>query len=63
VASEETAELLLRAVATLRTAMSEEPVTPATPTEEDRGDDDEDGDSGPGNSENAPGKSKKDDDD
>ena len=63
VASEETAELLLRAVATLRTAMSEEPVTPATPTEGDQGDDDEDDDSGPGNSENAPGQIKKEGDD
>jgi hypothetical protein len=63
VASEQTAELLLRAVATLRTAMSEEPVVPTTPPEENQGDGEEDGDSGPGNSENAPGQIRKDDDD
>jgi len=63
VASEQTAELLLEAVATLRTAMSEEPAVPGTPIEEDQGDTEEDGDSGPGNSENAPGQIRKDDDD
>ena len=63
VASEQTAELLLEAVATLRTAMSEEPAVPAAPPEEDQGGDDEDGDSGPGNSEKAPGQIKKEDDD
>jgi hypothetical protein len=63
VASEQTAELLLQAVATLRTAMSEELVVPTTPPEEDQGDGEEDGDSGSGNSENAPGQIKKEDDD
>jgi serine/threonine-protein kinase len=63
VASEETGELLLQGVATLRSAMSELPVTPITPTESPKEDGEDSGDSGPGNSENAPGQIKKKGDD
>jgi serine/threonine-protein kinase len=63
VVSEETADLLLRAVATLRTAMSEGPVIPVTTPPEEPEENGERGEDGPGNSENAPGKSKKEDDD
>ena len=63
VASQETADVLLDAVATLRIAMSESPIVVESPPDEGDEGDGGGGDSGPGNSENAPGQMKKEGDD
>jgi hypothetical protein len=63
VASEATADDLSRGLEIIRIAMTESPVVVETPEEEPEEESDEGGDSGPGNSENAPGQMKKEEED